>query len=148
MTWKGELKVGYRVLFIFFVAVIFFFSDYFPCLKLEIPALPRTINTHRGIRDVIFLYSDEICDSCPVGRFLLSNNERKDTLIIVPGHFSEIDIENLRTVFKLEVPVIKGNDTIEQFIKKVAMCGKLEDWQTNLLVEIDANSRISSMMKL
>lgn len=74
--------------------------------------------------------------------------DKKDILYVVPEEFSETDIFNLKDTFMLKGNIKKGNQKVNDFLKKIAACNKFSDWRNNIYMEITENGGILKLRKI
>jgi hypothetical protein len=135
----------FRLLFVVGIIVIFFVMSYYKCIKLSISATPGIITQIKNKPEVILLYGPGVCGTCHPGRRLLSMKQKSDYTIIVPGSFTDADIYNLKDAFMIKGEVVRGNLEIEEYLKKIASCKELSDWQTNIFLELEKNGNIKKI---
>ena len=95
--------------------------------------------------DGIFLYGKNLCGTCPAGGFIYRINENKNMIYIVSEDFSSYDMENLRYSFDIKGKVIKGETEINNFLKKITSCSKVNNIRKNFYVELEKNNKIKKI---
>jgi hypothetical protein len=144
-TDKKSIGAKYRVLYILVLFGIFFFLNYFSCLKLNLSTFPIKDNDGKKFQGVVFLFDPNICNICPNGVLLSSLKEKTDVLFIVSPDFTDSEITNLKNVFQIRGPVIKGNEKTVSVLKQLAQCSRQKDWKQNFFVRLNQERKIDSI---
>lgn len=134
-----------RGLFLVVILIIFFFTGVYDCLVLRFSSTSKIIMLNEGNKNVLILYGPGLCGSCPPGQKLLTYKDREDILIVLPEEFSSTDIENFRDVFIMKGKIVQGDKEITQFLKRIASCKNLAQWQNNILLDIGETGKISKI---
>lgn len=148
MEKRKEIKTRYRVLFILVIVAIFFFQNYYPCLRLNLSSLPPLISKNMPVQGVLFLYGEGVCENCPNGKFLISIKERRDILVIVPHYFDEHEMKNLRAVFMLKNTILKGDEDCLDYVKGITACKKADTWRNSFFVRLNSDGKIKTVTGL
>ena len=144
MEKKSKLK-KFRLLFIGLVVIIFLLINQFPCILFHFSSLPVNIKTSPGKQEMVILYGTGLCLSCFSGQYLYRLREKTDLLLVVPFEFEDTDIQNLKDVFMLKGKVIRGNQEVVKWIKRLINCKGLEETKANFHLYVDEKGKPGSI---
>jgi hypothetical protein len=146
----------FKILIIAFIVGVFLLYSSYGCLLLSLEGMPGTVaeNISQKTEMVFLLYGKGLCGVCASGNFFYHQTAKikannKNVLVITPKDFSENDIENLKDTFTIQGKIIRGDDDVVTFLKRLAACSNQDDWRHNFYLKVDPGKEISySELKL
>jgi hypothetical protein len=96
-------------------------------------------------KSLLFVYKPDICSTCSSGTFLYSINQDIGMAIIFPAELSDADVFNMRKIFSLNGPYIKGNELSAKLIRKIQLCSKLSNGDNIYYIYLKQNGRIKAI---
>jgi len=142
---KKKYTIG--IIIILIILAIYFISNFYHCLILDLTALPEVVEKYLNCnsRDFVFLYGKGICGSCPAGRYVYSLREKREFIFFIPEDFSNNDIDNLRDSFGIKGEIVRGDIKIQNFVKKIISCANVKEFYKNIHLELGEHGKIKKI---
>jgi hypothetical protein len=87
-----------------------------------------------------FLYSVNICQTCPIGEYILREAQNEHVSFILPPTHSKIDMENFKLAFPVRGNVLIADSELNDYYESFCRCYKKHG--KNVIIEIGARGKI------
>ncbi len=140
----------FRISIILLIVGAFLLYSSYGCLLLSLGGVPGMVQKHISpdTQMVFLLYGKGLCGVCNSGNFFYRRTEaikanNKSVLVITPRDFSENDIENLKDTFPIQGTIIRGDDEMVTFLKRLAACSNQGDWRHNFYFVTEPGQKLN-----
>lgn len=146
---KIEINIS-RISILIVIAVAYAVLNPGRCSALKNVRIPDSVvrQCNKDEYNLILLFEKNICGTCPSANFLYRIAGDPNVVIIIPKEYTDNDIENIRIAFNLRGLILRGDQTSDILLKKIAPCYSNNNTESNFLLKIVEKNKINEFRLL